>query len=337
MSAAATAAAAAAKVAPRVVVAGTGFVAIRAHLAAVAPRTPLAMVERAAILDGGVEAQVLIPAMSRIDGPLMDRVAGLRLIQQWGVGLEGVDVAAASARGIAVARVASEGTGNAESVAEWCVMAAIALGRQLAVVQAGLRAGAAWGGPAGRALLGRRAGIVGMGGIGQALAARLAPFGMSVRGVGRRADPALAARLGLDWIGGPERLDELLSGSDHLFLCLPLTAETRRIIDAAALARLPHGACLINPSRGGLIDHGALLEALDQGRLSGAALDVFDHEPLDPASPLLTRPQILATPHIAGITDASYGGIALRVADNLQRLADGRPLTGCVNADALGR
>lgn len=321
---------------PSIVVTGTGFASLRQHLFAVAPQARLEMIERAAMMADGAEAQVLIPAVARIDGALMDRVRGLKLIQQWGVGLEGVDVAAATRRGIAVARVASHGTGNAESVAEWCVMAAIALNRQLSAAQAGLRSGGAWGGPAGRALLGRSAGILGLGGIGQALAARLAPFGMRVRGVGRRADPVLAGRLGMEWVGGRDELGELLSASDVLFLCLPLTSETRRIIDAAALERLPADACLINPSRGGLIDHHALLAAIDEGRLLGAALDVFDQEPLDPASPLLTRPRILATPHIAGITDASYAGIARRIADNLDRLAAGRPLVGCVNAEAPG-
>ena len=147
-------------------------------------------------------------------------------------------------------------------------------------------------------------------------------------GIARRAHPELAERLGMDWIGPLDRLPELLRVSDYLFLCLPLTEETRRLIDAAALAQLPEGACLINVGRGGVVDHAALLAALDSGRLLGAGLDVFDHEPLDPQSPLLTRPNVLATPHVAGVTDASYRGIAARVTANIRRLVNGEPLRG---------
>jgi phosphoglycerate dehydrogenase-like enzyme len=154
-------------------------------------------------------------------------------------------------------------------------------------------------------------------------------------GIARRAHPERAERLGMEWIGALDRLPELLSRSDYLFLCLHLTEETRGLIDAAALARLPQGACVVNVGRGGLIDHAALLDALDSGRLLGAALDVFEREPLDPASPLLKRPDILATPHIAGVTDASYRGIAARLAANVRRLIHGEPLEDCVNWDAI--
>src|SRR5215472_11572470 len=175
---------------PRVVMAGTGFAAMRQFLLEALPDVRLDQVEVATIRARGHAADVLLPAMSRIDGALMDRIAGLRLIQQWGAGLEGVDIAAASERKIAVANVPTAGTGNAESVAEWCVMAAIAVSRRLPLAQRNIRAGAGWGGPPGNAIAGRTAGIVGCGGIGQALAARLRPFGMRLLGLQRRANPA---------------------------------------------------------------------------------------------------------------------------------------------------
>ncbi|HEY2703311.1 MAG TPA: NAD(P)-dependent oxidoreductase [Candidatus Dormibacteraeota bacterium] len=184
----------------------------------------------------------------------------------------------------------------------------------------------------GRALAGRTAGIVGLGGIGQALALRLRPFGMRLIGVRRRRDPELAARLGLDWLGGADRLPDLLRQSDCLFLCLPLTDATRGLIDAGALALLPDGACVVNAGRGGVVDQAALLDALDRGLLTGAALDVFDQEPLPAGSPLAGRSDVLATPHIAGVTDVSYRGIAERVVENVRRLDEGRPLRDCVNA-----
>ena len=211
------------------------------------------MVEVATLRAKGHAADVMLPAMSRIDGALMDRIEGLRLIQQWGAGLEGVDIAAATERKIAVANVPTPGTGNAESVAEWCVMAAIAISRRLPLAQENIRAGGTWGTPLGRALMGRTAGIVGLGGIGQALASRLRPFGMRLIGLQRRPEPALAERLGMEWVGGPERLAELLRRSDYLFLCVPLSEQTRQIIDEAALAMLPPQACIINAARGGLL------------------------------------------------------------------------------------
>jgi len=322
---------------PRVVMAGTGFAAMRQFLLEALPDVRLDQVEVATIRARGHAADVLLPAMSRIDGALMDRIAGLRLIQQWGAGLEGVDIAAASERKIAVANVPTAGTGNAESVAEWCVMAAIAVSRRLPLAQETIRSGGTWGTPLGRALMGRTAGIIGMGGIGQALALRLRPFGMRLVGLQRNPDPAIGERLGMEWVGGPERLRELLARSDYLFLCVPLNEQTRLIVDESALAMLPPQACIVNAARGGLLDHPALLRALAEGRLIGAGLDVFDQEPLDPTAALLGRNDVVATSHIAGVTDVSYRGIARGVVANIVRIMSGEAPHNCVNWDAITR
>ncbi len=322
---------------PRVVMAGTGFAAVRQFLIDALPNAQFDQIEVATLRAKGHKADVMLPAMSRIDGALMDRIEGLRLIQQWGAGLEGVDIAAATERKIAVANVPTPGTGNAESVAEWCVMAAIALSRRLPLAQETIRTGGTWGTPLGRALIGRTAGIVGLGGIGQALASRLRPFGMRLVGLQRRPEPALAERLGMEWVDGPERLAELLRRSDYLFLCVPLTEQTRHLIDEAALAMLPPKACIINAARGGLLSTQAMLRALAEGRLIGAGLDVFEQEPLDPASPLLGRADVIATSHIAGVTDVSYRGIARGVVANIVRILAGQPPFNCVNWDALSR
>jgi phosphoglycerate dehydrogenase-like enzyme len=317
--------------------AGTGFAAVRQFMIEALPGAQLDQVEVATLRTKGHAADVMLPAMSRIDGPLMDRIEGLRLIQQWGAGLEGVDVAAATERKIAVANVPTPGTGNAESVAEWCVMAAIAISRRLPLAQENIRAAGTWGTPLGRALMGRTAGILGLGGIGQALALRLRPFGMRLIGLQRRPEPAIAERLGMEWVAGPERLGELLRRSDYLFLCVPLSEQTRQIIDEAALATLPPQACIINAARGGLLSHQALLRALAEGRLMGAGLDVFEQEPLDSASPLLGRIDVVATSHIAGVTDVSYRGIARGVAANIVRILAGQAPHNCVNWQSLGR
>jgi len=322
---------------PRVVMAGTGFAAVRQFLIDALPDVQFDQIEVATLRAKGHKADVMLPAMSRIDGALMDRIEGLRLIQQWGAGLEGVDITAATQRKIAVANVPTPGTGNAESVAEWCVMAAIALSRRLPLAQETIRTGGTWGTPLGRALIGRTAGIVGLGGIGQALAVRLRPFGMRLIGLQRRPEPALAERLGMEWVDGPERLAELLRRSDYLFLCVPLTEQTRHLIDEAALAMLPPKACIINAARGGLLSTQAMLRALQEGRLIGAGLDVFEQEPIDPSSPLLGRADVIATSHVAGVTDVSYRGIARGVVANIVRILAGQPPFNCVNWDALSR
>lgn len=320
---------------PSILFASAGFAAARAHLGAALPDARIAGIDATEIIAKGAEADVLIPTMARVDGALMDAVSGLRLVIQFGSGIEGVDIEAASARGIAVANVPTAGTGNAESVAEWSVMAAIAVMRQLPVALDEIRGGASWGKPIGRSLLGKTAGLVGMGGIGEALAARLAPFGMRMIGVKRTPDPALAARLGMDRIDTMDGLPRLLEEADIVFLCLPVTPETSGMIDRAALERIGPEGVLINPSRGGLVDEPALIEALQEGRIAGAGLDVFAQEPLDAASPLLTLPTVVATPHIAGVTDASYDGIVAGVVENVRRLTAGEPLQNCFNADRL--
>jgi phosphoglycerate dehydrogenase-like enzyme len=314
----------------RIVVAGDGFKALREHLTRALPGIVLNAIEPQILRRDGACASVLIPTMSRIDGEMMDRITGLRLIQQWGAGLEGVDLAAAQQRGIAVANVPSAGTGNAVSVAEWCVMAAIALSRGLPELDKTIRQGSAWGGPMGRGLRGRTAGILGLGGIGQELALRLKPFAMRLVGLKREADAAIAARFGLDWLGGESDLQEFLEQTDYLFLCLHLNSRTRGFIGEREIASLPAGACIINGARGALIDEEALVKALVSGHLSGAALDVFAQEPLDPNSRLLQIPSVIATPHIAGVTDISYSDIARLVAENVTRLLSGAELANRV-------
>jgi len=322
---------------PRVILAGLAFPAVREYLEQALPGIEVEAVSLDHLAQHGSRAEVLIPMMSSISAKLMDRIKNLRLIQQWGAGLEAIDIAAATARNVAVANVPSAGTGNAESVAEWCIMAAIAVSRRLAETQHGIRTASPWGWPCGQALLGRTAGIVGLGGIGKALAMRLKPFGMRLLGLKRRPDPSLCERLGLEWIGGPDQLSELARQSDYLFLCVRLTDQTRGFINDTVLASMPSGACVINASRGGVISQPALLRELSRGRLTGAALDVYENEPVDCSSPLLQRADVLATPHIAGVTDVSYRGISQHVAANISHLMAHEPISSCINWEAISQ
>ena len=266
----------------RVVMAGTGFAAVRQFLIEALPDAQLDQVEVATLRAKGHAADVMLPAMSRIDGALMDRYRGPAPHPAMGRGSRGRrycggDRAQNCGRQCAHAGHRECGVGRGV-----VVMAAIAISRRLPLAQETIRTGGTWGTPLGRALMGRTAGIVGLGGIGQALASRLRPFGMRVVGLQRQPASALAERLGMEWVGGPERLAELLRRSDYLFLCVPLSEQTRQIIDEAALAMLPPQACIINAARGGLLSTGAMLRALAEGSLIGAGLDVFEQEPLDP-------------------------------------------------------
>ncbi len=196
---------------------------------------------------------VLIPTMSPVSRELLESADRLQLIQQCGSGLEMVDLAAARTRGINVANVPTDISGNADSVAELGVYMIIGLSRQVREMAKSLAA-QRMGQPQGRALSGRTVGLVGLGGIGRALAKRLKPFGVRLIGI-KRSDPQTARReLGLDWAGGPEDLEQLLSRSDFVVLCLPVTTESRHIIDGRAFSVMRREAFLINLARGGLID-----------------------------------------------------------------------------------
>lgn len=319
----------------QILVAGTSFAPMKGYLARHFPKATVTMVPLAEVMPYLPEADILFPTMSRIDERIFAHAPKLRLVQQWGAGLEGVDIEAASRYGVPVANVPTAGTGNAESVAEWCVMMALCLGRQFPGIQAQVHAGQPWGAPAGQTLLGRCAGILGFGGIGQALATRLRAFGMRVAAIKRRPDDQLRQSFGLEWLGGVEDRAHLLAQAEYLFVCVPLTPETRNFLGADEFAQLQPGAFLINAARGAIVHHDALLDALNRGQLGGAALDVFWQEPPDPKDPIIAHPRILMTPHIGGVTDVSYTHIAEHAAYNIRQVMAGELPRNCANADAL--
>ena len=242
----------------------------------------------------------------------------LRLIQKIGVGVNTIDLDAARARGIPVCNL--PGT-NSRAVAELAVGLMLAAVKRIARFDAGLRAGI-WSDPALQdgigELGGRTVGLVGYGAIPRILAPILAAFGCQVLYAARRDAP--------DAIGERVPLDALLARSDIVSLHVPLTPETDRMIDAAALARMKPGAVLINTARGGLVDQAALTEALQSGRLGAAGLDVFATEPADPADPLFRLPNVVVTPHIAWITTGTFDRSLAVAAENVRRVAAGDDL-----------
>jgi phosphoglycerate dehydrogenase-like enzyme len=180
-------------------------------------------------------------------------------------------------------------------------------------------------------LAGQTIGILGLGTIGMAVARRALAFGMRV--VGTKRCPAPVA--GVDEVWPPERTDDVLREASVLALTLPLTAATRGVLSARALALLPESAFIVNIGRGGLVDETALLAALRSGRLGGAGLDVFAEEPLPPDSPMWTAPNLLITPHVSGDFPGYMDRMIPLFCGNLRRYLAGQPLEHTVDP-ALG-
>jgi phosphoglycerate dehydrogenase-like enzyme len=268
---------------------------------------------------------VLIPTMTRIAAEILKTGDRLKLVQQCGAGLEGVDIETANSLGIEVANVPTDISQNADSVAELGIYMMVGLSRRFNEFEKSFQDGK-MGEPHGRAVTGRTVGLVGLGGIGRALARRLKAFDAEVIGI-KRSDPEAAKKeLGLDWAGGPDDLFSLLNRSDYVVLCLPLTEQSRGLIDEKAVSEMKEDAFLINLSRGGIIDYDALTDALKNGKIAGAGLDVYWDEPPDPDDPIFQY-NVLATPHIAGSTDVSMSGIVKGVAENIRRIERGeKPL-----------
>jgi phosphoglycerate dehydrogenase-like enzyme len=175
---------------------------------------------------------------------------------------------------------------------------------------------------------GKTAGIVGVGNMGAAVAGACRTIGMRVLGMRRSGAP----RPEVDHMFGPEELDVLLAQSDVVFLCTPLTDETRSLMDAARFARMKPGSGIVNLARGAVVDNDALRAALASGQVSGAILDVFDPEPLPADSPLWTTPNLIVTPHCSSDDAQSYVPRTLDlIFDNLRRLMTGQTLRGIVD------
>ena len=197
----------------------------------------------------------------------------------------------------------------------------LALARRLTDAQENVRQGR-WAQPMGRALFRKTACIVGLGDLGLALATRLQAFEMKITAI--RRDPGKGAPAYVRLVTNP-------GGADFVILCARPNADNVHMVNRAWLAVMRKGAILINVARGSLVDEQALGEALASGHLGGAGLDVFDQEPANPASPLFHQPRVIATPHIAGVTDVNLHRSSECLAQNLQRYQRGQQPRFLVN------
>jgi glyoxylate reductase len=291
-------------------------------------------VPRQRLLAEVAEADGLLCLLTdRVDSGLLEAAPRLRVVSTMAVGYDHIDVAACTRRGIAVCHTPDVLT---ETTADLCWAILMACARRLYEGQRVIVEGRwpAWS-PfllAGQDVWGRTLGVVGFGRIGQAVARRAKGFGMRVLYHARSRHPEGEAETGAVRVD----LDRLLQESDFVVLALPLTAETRHLIGAAELARMKRTAILVNVGRGALVDEGALVEALRAGRLWGAALDVFEREPIGPEHPLLALPHVVAVPHIGSASVATRTAMARLAAQNLADVLRGRRPRACVNPEVLG-
>lgn len=286
-----------------------------------------------ALLAGARDADGLLCLLSdRIDAELLGNCQQLRVVSSCSVGVDHIDLEAASARGIPVGFTPGV---LVETTADLTFGLLLAAGRRIPEADRFVREGRwtreqGWNPELllGRDLRGATLGIIGLGAIGRAVARRASGFDMRVLGWTRsgRAVP------GVETVA----LDALLERSDFLSIHVASAPETRNLIATAAFARMKPGAVLVNAARGGVVDEDALVAALTSGRLAAAALDVYASEPLDPGSPLFDAPNLVLTPHIGSASIATRTRMADLAAENLLAGLEGRPLPHCANPARQG-
>src|SRR4051812_1348094 len=265
---------------------------------------------------------------TKVTADIVERAAKLKVIGRAGVGVDNVDVDAATRRGIVVANAPES---NVVSAAEHAVGLLLALARNIPQAHAALVDGrwerSKWGGVE---LADKVLGVLGFGRIGRQVARRALGLQMKVVGY----DPFVGAErfreLGVD----SASFDEVLGRADFVTLHLPLTDETRRSIDAAAIAKMRDGVRIVNAARGDLLDDDALVAALESGKVAGAAIDVFVPEPYD--GPLLRAPNIIVTPHLAASTEEAQDRAGVIVAEQVAAALDGGLVTNAVNIPTIG-
>jgi (S)-sulfolactate dehydrogenase len=251
---------------------------------------------------------------TQVNRALLDTAPRLAVVGRLGVGLDNIDVDSCAARGITV--IPATGA-NAQAVAEYVIAAAMLLLRG-AYQSTDTVARGDWPRTAlsnGRELSGKTLGLIGFGSIGR-LTGRLARA-LGMRVVAYDANVPTSASAWADEATTPLSFDALLSEADVVSLHVPLTSETRNLIGAAQIGKMKRDAILINTARGGVVDEAAVAEALRAGDLGGAALDVFDGEPLAAGSPLAECPRLLLTPHIAGVTRESNVRVSMLIAEKV--------------------
>ena len=279
--------------------------------------------ELLAALSQGVDA-VLIRSATKMDSEAIAAAKGLKVIARAGVGLDNVDIAAATSAGVMVVNAP---TSNIVSAAELAISLLLASARFIAPAHAALRSGK-WARSkyTGAELFEKTLGIVGFGRIGQLVAHRMQAFGMNVIAYDPYLQPARAAQLGVKLVD----LDELLRTSDFITIHLPKTKETANLIGVEALKKVKPAVRIVNAARGGVLDEAALYDAIVEGRVAGAGIDVYASEPCTD-SPLFTLDSVVATPHLGASTDEAQERAGIAVAVSVRKALAGELVPDAVN------
>ena len=296
-----------------------------AELVLTQSRSAAEVVSNAAGADGIVVQYALITA------EIMDALPNLRVIGRYGVGVDSVDVEAATKRGIAVCNVPDYGT---ESVSDHAIGLTLAAARGIARLDRGVRSGS-FDLVAVRPLYqtaGRVFGVIGMGLIGTATARKAAGLGYRVIGCDVALEPGTTGPTGVPMVS----LEELLEVAQVISLHTPLNEATRGLIGAAQLAAMRSDAILVNTSRGAVVDADALVDALARGSIRGAAIDVHESEPLSPGDPLMGFDSVVLTPHLAWYSEESYAELKRRTVENVVEVCAGRAPRNIINPQVLG-
>jgi D-3-phosphoglycerate dehydrogenase len=253
----------------------------------------------------------------------MGVAAGVRLWQVLGNGLDHVDVAYLGAKGMPLAHTPGPFCGIA--LAEHVLFLMLCFAKNFPASQGNVRTKVFYQ-PLNDELQGKTLGVIGLGASGRELARRAGALGMRVLAIDiAEMPPAVLDRCHVEFFGGPADLDRVLAEADYLSVHTPLTPRTRHLIDRRALGLMKPTAVLVNVARGEVVDEAALVEALRSGRIKGAGLDVFAEEPLDPGHVLLHLDNVIATPHVAGVTAGTSRRRAQAAAENVDRVARGLP------------
>jgi D-3-phosphoglycerate dehydrogenase / 2-oxoglutarate reductase len=273
---------------------------------------------------------LVVRSETKVKADLMDSAAKLRVIGRAGVGVDNIDVAAATARGIVVMNAPD---GNTITTAEHTIALLVALARNVPQADISLKAGK-WERKKfiGAELQGKTLGIVGLGRIGRAVATRARAFGMKIVA----HDPFIAPEQARELEIESTALDDVFARADFLTVHTPINSETRGLVGAQAIGKMKKGARIINCARGGLVDEQALYEAIKSGKIAGAALDVFEKEPPAADNPLLALEEVIVTPHLGASTTEAQEGVAFTVAEQMRDYLLTGALRGAVNVPAIG-
>lgn len=274
-------------------------------------------------------AGLIVRSATKVDAEMMAMAPDLEVIGRAGVGIDNIDLASASKRGIAVFNAPG---GNTNAASELTMALILALARRLPEADRSIREGR-WDRASfkGIELKGRTLGLVGAGRIGGEVARRCKVFGMEVLVYDPYLPEERAEQLGVRLVS----LEHVIENADVISCHVPLTDETRGLIDAPLLGRMKDRVLVVNASRGGVIDEEALAQALHEGTIAGAALDVYETEPLSPESPLRNAPNLVLTPHLGASTEEAQVGVATEVAGYIRAALGEGDVSAAVNAADL--